>query len=900
MAKITVDGQLLDVPDGQNLLEALLALGMDLPYFCWHPKMGSVGACRQCAVVQYANEEDQRGRIVMSCMTPVAEGTIFSLAGEKASGFRESVVENLMLNHPHDCPVCEEGGECHLQDMTVMTGHRDRNYRYLKTTFTNQYLGPFIGHEMNRCITCYRCVRYYQDYAGGHDLAAFASRDRVFFGRSEDGVLENEFAGNLVEVCPTGVFTDKTLSAHYTRKWDLESAPAICVGCSLGCNVTASERYGELRRIHNRYHGDLNGYFLCDRGRFGWQYVNDDKRLTHCGVRTSTGLYQASQPKTVLSGLKESLGAATSVAGIGSPRASLEANYLLRLLVGPDNFYSGESEANAEINRCALQALRSSIRTPSLTEVEAADVVLILGEDTTDHAPRLALSIRQAAGNAGREMALRAGIPHWQDAAVRKLAQNVHSPVFVLTTYADRLDDIGIPTRLHPDAIAEAGFAIAHTLNDEFPNPTNIPGEIDIGAIAAALSSAKNPLVVTGSSPGSPNIVRAAMNVAAALQRQNPAAGLIICPTGPNSLGTSLLTDRTFPNTTGGVAIVVENDLFENFPGESLQQWQSELDQLITLDSLDNGTCSMAHVVMPATTFADGTGTYVNYEGRAQRSFGAFKPGEDTAPSWQWLLQLCHDQGKALEIKHLDDVLTALANEFPELRGVIDAAPGAGFRDHGQKVSRMTHRASGRTAMLADLSVHEPMQPADTETSLTYSMEGTNASAPAALKSYTWAPGWNSNQSINKFQDEIAGHLRGGDPGILLFGDDQVFAVQTPAEGSPTDSPTIIPRWHIFGSEALTGQGEAIVARSPRPYIQMNSHTAGLLNVAAGQALHSENLADVPSLPVIIDEGTPDNCLVCPVLPGTYSYFHNPGNLKPDASWQPAEPPDLITTDRST
>jgi len=234
MARITVDGRVLEADESNNLLEALLGQGEDLPYFCWHPEMGSVGACRQCAVVQYMNEDDQNGRIVMSCMTAVTDGSIFSVQGEAAASFRQSVVENLMLNHPHDCPVCEEGGECHLQDMTVMTGHRDRTYRHLKTTFRNQYLGPFIGHEMNRCITCFRCVRFYQDYAGGDDLSAFASRDRVYFGRSDDGVLENEFAGNLVEVCPTGVFTDKILGEHYTRKWDLQSAPAVCTGCSIG------------------------------------------------------------------------------------------------------------------------------------------------------------------------------------------------------------------------------------------------------------------------------------------------------------------------------------------------------------------------------------------------------------------------------------------------------------------------------------------------------------------------------------------------------------------------------------------------------------------------------------------------------------------------------------------
>lgn len=171
MATIHVDGKEYEVNGADNLLEACLSLGLDIPYFCWHPALGSVGACRQCAVKQYQNAEDTRGRLVMSCMTPASDGTFISIDDEEAKQFRESVVEWLMTNHPHDCPVCEEGGNCHLQDMTVMTGHSFRRYRFTKRTHRNQDLGPFISHEMNRCIACYRCVRYYKDYADGTDLA---------------------------------------------------------------------------------------------------------------------------------------------------------------------------------------------------------------------------------------------------------------------------------------------------------------------------------------------------------------------------------------------------------------------------------------------------------------------------------------------------------------------------------------------------------------------------------------------------------------------------------------------------------------------------------------------------------------------------------------------------------
>ncbi|HKJ21845.1 MAG TPA: 2Fe-2S iron-sulfur cluster-binding protein, partial [Gammaproteobacteria bacterium] len=335
MATIYIDNRPYEVSEGKDLLKVYLSIGFDIPYFCWHPALGAVGACRQCAVKQFKDEDDTHGRLIMSCMTPAADGMRIAVNDPKVKEFHAEVVEWLMTSHPHDCPVCDEGGECHLQDMTVLTGHTYRRFRFDKRTFRNQDLGPFINHEMNRCITCYRCVRFYHDYAGGTDLHALASKNHVYFGRHEDGTLENEFSGNLVEVCPTGVFTDKTLKEHYTRKWDLQSAPSVCVHCGVGCNTTPGERYGRLRRIHNRYNGQVNGYFLCDRGRYGYDFVNSERRILRparrSGVSSSTDMDDGAALEQI-GGLLQG----RRVVGLGSPRASLEANVLLRRLVGEE------------------------------------------------------------------------------------------------------------------------------------------------------------------------------------------------------------------------------------------------------------------------------------------------------------------------------------------------------------------------------------------------------------------------------------------------------------------------------------------------------------------------------------------------------------------------------------
>ena len=370
--------------------------------------MGSIGACRQCAVRLYwtDREGNERSEIAMACMTEAQEGTRIVVDDDEAIRFRAQMIELMMMSHPHDCPVCDEGGECHLQDMTVMTGHSYRRYRGRKRTFRNQDLGPFVAHEMNRCITCYRCTRFYNDYAGGRDFGVFGLRNQVYFGRAADGPLESEFSGNLVEVCPTGVFTDKTLGQHYSRKWDLQTAPSVCPHCGLGCTTTPGARYGELRRVLSRYNDEINKTFLCDRGRFGYPFVNAEGR-----VRAARIAGRPAAPATMTGATAAAVSAAASeraldaaaslicdrrVIGIGSPRASLEANFALRALVGAERFYLGMSAVDHDLVGTVLEIARDGRLRLGVARATShdADAVVVLGEDLTDTAPMLDLTLR--------------------------------------------------------------------------------------------------------------------------------------------------------------------------------------------------------------------------------------------------------------------------------------------------------------------------------------------------------------------------------------------------------------------------------------------------------------------------------------------------------------------------
>ncbi|MCC2637874.1 MAG: nuoG [Moraxellaceae bacterium] len=849
MATIHVDGKQFEVNGADNLLEACLSLGLDIPYFCWHPAMGSVGACRQCAVKQYANADDKRGRIVMSCMTQATDNLLISIDDEEAKSFRASVVEWLMTNHPHDCPVCEEGGHCHLQDMTVMTGHNTRRYRFNKRTHANQELGPFISHEMNRCIACYRCVRYYKDYAGGTDFGVFGANANVYFGRPESGTLESEFAGNLTEVCPTGVFTDKTHSERYNRKWDMQFAPSICQGCAVGCNISPGERYGEIRRIENRYNGTVNHYFLCDRGRFGYGFVNREDRPRQPLLRDGSKL----SADAVLDQAANALRSATRVIGIGSPRASLESNHALRELVGRDNFYAGVSAAEQSLLVLAKDILTRSVRTPALREIEAFDGVLVLGEDVTQTAPRIALALRQAAKNKTVKMAAASNVQPWQAEALANIGQGAMSPVYLASFEATRLDDIAAGTwHGAADNIARLGFAVAHAIDSSAPAVSGLDADTAALAqtIAAALLAADKPLVVSGTGAQSAAVLEAAANVAAALAKKGKAAGLTLCLPEANSLGLALMGGRSLDDALARLeqgeadaVVIVENDLYRRADKSRVDAALARAKTVVVIDHQLTPTAQQAAFVLPAASFAEGDGTLVNNEGRAQRFFQVYdpvyyKPEIVMHESWRWLHALHTTlEGRELDWTLLDDVTAHCAAAQPELAGIVGAAPDASFRIKGLKIARSPRRYSGRTAMRSPISIHEPRASQDPDTALAFSMEGySGPNEPSAMVPFAWAPGWNSPQSWNKFQDEVGGHLRGGDAGVRLIEGrgEQTYFGNVPAAFTASTDLRVLPLYHIFGSDELSARARPVQTRIPSAHVALAAADAQRLGLADG------------------------------------------------------------------
>jgi NADH-quinone oxidoreductase subunit G len=712
-ARITIDGRAVDAVPGRDLLSTCLDAGVDVPHFCWHRAMGSIGACRLCAVKVHDGADDSNGRLAMACMTAVADGQRVDVADPEAVQFRARVIEWLMVNHPHDCAVCEEGGTCQLQDMTIASGHHLRRADATKRTHANQDLGPLLTHEMNRCIACYRCTRFYRGLAGGRDLDVFGAHDRVYFGRATDGVLESPFAGNLAEVCPTGVFNDKGWSQAYARPWDMLETPSVCPHCAVGCNISLSVRGGTLRRVIARSNAAINGDFLCDRGRYGPLFVEAPLALHSARV---DGQPMAIAP--ALDRAKQAIAAGAAI-GIGSPRASLEANFALRRLVGPDRFFAGVSDVEARLSQRIVALLGAGpAGIASLADMASADAALILGEDLTGTAPMAALSLRRAARGAERDLAAQKGVPAFLDNAVRVAGEGRRSPITLVTPLPDALDDIAVlALRRAPGAIAAFGEAVAAALGGASSS------DPDVTATARALAAARTPLVVAGAGLGDAAIVDAAAAVARMLGSR---ARLALFPAEANSIGLALLGGNGLDTAAPGVGpvIVLENDLHARCDPAHVDAVLAGR-TVIALDYIATATTARADIVIPVAAFTDAAGTFINHEGRAQRAFAARPNGPPAA--WRVLAVL----GGTVE-PGLDALLAALVADSSQFAAVTTAAPAADFTGLQGRIARAPARFSGRTASdragrIGDATPHDP------DSLFGWTMEGTGFADVAGL-----------------------------------------------------------------------------------------------------------------------------------------------------------------------
>jgi NADH-quinone oxidoreductase subunit G len=613
MPKLIIDEQEILVPEGTKVIEAAERLGIMIPRFCYHPALGSVGACRVCAVKFL--EGPHKG-IDMSCMVEAKDGMVVSTTDEEAVQFRKYVIEWLMLNHPLDCPVCDEGGHCLLQDETVSGGHGVRRYMGKKRTYLDQDLGPFVQHEMNRCIHCFRCRRFYQDFAGYRDLGVMQIGRREYFGRYESGRLESPFSGNIIDICPTGVYTDKP-ARFKGRRWNSERGPSLCIHCSLGCNTTGSARYREMLRQEARLNEAVNGYFICDRGRYGFDFANHPDRprkaqVDEREVSWEEGI-QAAAERLKRIGPEE-------VLCLGSHRCSLEAQASLkrmcRLLGWPDPRFFMEPAALKKVKTAGMRL--DERLALSMRQIEEADFILSLGADPVNEAPMLALAMRQA----------------WRKGAAVAVVDPrpvilpfpfSHLPVIL--DHVDLCAAMVTKGALKGKELSNNAARLLESLPANFEPYPDLKSPMD--ELAHKLATSKRPVVICGTDIVRESTPALAADLANLLLEVIEGTRLFFILPGPNAFGAGLLSSEqdqpslieTIESGKVKALVLVEQDLFWSYPDRlRLEQALSKVEHLLVLDYLPSSSVKKAHVVLPTTTLFERTPvTFVNQEGRAQK-----------------------------------------------------------------------------------------------------------------------------------------------------------------------------------------------------------------------------------------------------------------------------------------
>ncbi len=664
MPRLRIDDIEIEVDQGTKVIEAAARLGIVIPRFCYHAGLGSVGACRMCAVKFL--EGPVKG-VQMSCMVDACDGMAVSTTDEEAVDFRKHVIEWLMMNHPHDCPVCDEGGHCLLQDMTVAGGHGIRHYHGKKRTYHDQYLGVFVQHEMNRCIQCWRCRRFYQEFAGYRDLGAMQIAYHTYFGRFQDGPLESPFSGNLIDVCPTGVYTDKP-SRFTGRRWDFERGPSLCIHCSLGCHVVTSARYREMARLEARFSEAVNGYFICDRGRYGFYYANHPDRPRRARIRTD----EVSLDKAIQTAAEKILQVnekygPKAIACLGSTRSSLENQAMLMRLCqargwNAPTYFETPTMAN-KIKR-AVSRLDERLAV-SMRELEKADLILVVGADPVNEAPMLALAMRQA---------------FRKEATIVVIDPRPVCLPFEFEHLAVAPDDLELYLK---SLIKEAvDRSVAKKIGEEalrFYDP--VPVEYPDAAIrnrmtkvTQKLRQSSYPVIVCGTAIVRETTPDVAADSSLLLRAAKDRAGLFYLMREANSFGAAILSSEesslmdvieSIEKGSVRALILVESDPFWSFPDrERLKQAVDKLDLFLVMDYLLSPAAQLAHIFFPTRTLFEMETSFVNQEGRVQFAAAAYRggtpisqisagghpprmfrhdiPGGEPEPAWEMMAKLAN------------------------------------------------------------------------------------------------------------------------------------------------------------------------------------------------------------------------------------------------------------------
>ncbi len=666
---LVVDGREIEAIEGEMLVDAAKHGDVEIPVFCYEPKLGApVGACRMCMV-----EIEGMPKLQTACSTPVRDGMVVYTRNEQVKGAQNAVVEFLLVNHPLDCPVCDKGGECPLQDISMGWGHGRSRFTEAKRHFEKPIpLSPLVGIDRERCILCYRCVRFSQEVAEDSQLQLLERGDKSYVGTFDERPYIDPFHGNITELCPVGALTSYTYRFR-ARPWDIEQAGSICTLCPSQCNVSFTVRDEAVKRVLARDNPDVDDGWLCDRGRYGFEMLGGEARVRGPILRTGGNPGGASWPEAIeraAAGLRRAGSETAAIVGDASNEEGLLVQRILRKALGSANV---DSRLAGGPEREEMVKLADPAISARVADLDGAGAILLIGSDPLHSSPILDLRIRKAVRRNGTKLAIATDRPTALDGGAAAVARYAPGKGAAF--------------------LAELGSVLA----------AGGEGSGPVADVAEPLSDAEDVVVVWGERIGrgesGPAAIEGLLGLAEGLGMSGKeGSGLLEVPDLTNARGlreVGCLPDAGpgLTETEAGMGSAEIRDALEAgdlravilFGVDPLRDfadlagWKRALsaaEVVIAFSMLENETTAQANVVFPLESHAEKDGTVTHPDGRLQRVRpSASRPG-DVRPGWQVLAELAAALGDETGIESAPDALAAVAEAVPFYAGITDAEIG--------------------------------------------------------------------------------------------------------------------------------------------------------------------------------------------------------------------------------
>lgn len=677
LVHLTIDGIPVEVPLGTLVWAAAQKAGIEVPIYCYHPKMPPLGACRMCFVeIEKLPKPPQT-----ACTTPVSEGMVVHTKTEKVIKARKGTLEFLLINHPLDCPVCDKAGECDLQDFTLRHGPGGTRFDQYKRHYEKPIpISDNIRLDRERCILCQRCTRFSSEISMDNGLVMISRGYKMEVGTAPDSAFDSIFSGNTVEICPVGALT-ATSYRFKARPWELRRTPSVCNNCSVGCNARVDVRVDKIMRLMSRTNDEIDDGWLCDRGRWGFEFVNSPQRLRTPLIRRNGNLVAATWDEAffyIATRLKDILSkhGTQSIGGIGSTRTTNEEAYLfqklLRDVLGTPNV--DHHHGRFPTVRDPLTG-KPWMMTNSIADIEKASHIVLIASDPYKRQPVLNLRIKKALKAGARIYIVNSEATELDRLATRTIPIPPHS--------AGLAAQLLLKQALKNDTVKSAGHENISALVSDVPaDAFAIEATTQLQHLADEIVSAKGAVILYDEmatlEPGCENL--AADLQALAFVTGN--IGRVGAGVGPlfedaNSLGArdmGVLPDALpgyQPAKSVGLSYeqMLSNPQIKALlvmganPARHLANAQlpSTLEFIIVQDILLTETAQQADVVLPAVTFAEKEGSMTNVDHHVQAIRRALRPLPGAKADWEILMQFAAHFGTDWDYASARDILLEIA-----------------------------------------------------------------------------------------------------------------------------------------------------------------------------------------------------------------------------------------------